>query len=138
MQATARKGWVAYMGVLTFCIVFGELSNLARGAPFTLFTLAGWMVTLVLLVAAWGYALQRPIANERYWRTMFWLLLLVNALMLAKVALASTLALELVLGLMLLLVPAYVAAYRYAFRSPQLWLPETAARRTMPTSWRQP
>ena len=32
MQPTARKGWVAYMGVLTFCIAFGELSNLARGA----------------------------------------------------------------------------------------------------------
>jgi hypothetical protein len=121
MQARARKGWVVYTGVLTFCIVFGELSSLARGAPFTGFTLVNWVVTLVLLLAAWGYALQRAIANERYWRTAFTILLLVNGLMLLKVALASTFALTVVLALMLLLLPAYFAAYRYAFRSPQLW-----------------
>ncbi len=116
-----RKGWAVYSGMLTLAIVLGELSNLGRGAPVTWATLANWVITLVLLIAAWGYALQRPIATERYWRRAFWILIVVNGLMLLRVALASTVALTLVMMLMVLLVPAYLAAYLYAFRSPGLW-----------------
>jgi hypothetical protein len=119
--SVVRKAWVVYAGVLTFAVTVGELSNLAHGVPVTWLTLANWVVTLVLLAAAWGYALQRPIATEQYWRRVFWILLFVNALMLLRVALVSTVALIRVLMLMLLLVPAYVAAYRYAFRSSRLW-----------------
>ena len=115
------KVWTAYAGLLTFAVIAGELSNLVRGEPITWLMLANWVVTLALLTATWGYALRRPIATEQYWRRVFWILLLATALMLLRVALASTVALVLVLGLMLLVVPAYVAAYRYAFRSPQLW-----------------
>jgi len=41
--------------------------------------------------------------------------------MLLRVALVSATALVIVLGFMAVLVPAYVAAYRYAFRSSHLW-----------------
>lgn len=116
-----RKVWTTYAALLTLAVIMGELSNLVRGEPITWLMLANWVVTLVLLTATWGYALRRPIATEQYWRRVFWILLLATALMLLRVALASTVALVLVLALMLLLVPAYVAAYRYAFHSPQLW-----------------
>jgi hypothetical protein len=116
-----RKAWATYAAVLTFAVIAGEFSNLVRGEPITWLMLANWVVTLVLLTATWGYALRRPIATEQYWRRVFWILLLATALMLVRVALASTVALVLVLALMLLLVPAYVAAHRYAFRSSELW-----------------
>jgi drug/metabolite transporter (DMT)-like permease len=53
----------------------------------------------------------------------FWILLFASSLMLLRVAIASATALILVLVFMALLVPAYVAAYLYAYRSPHLWEP---------------
>lgn len=121
MRGSARRGWVAYAAVLTTAVVIGELSNLARGEPVTLLLFADWMVTLVLLTATWGYALQRPIATPSYWRLAFSILVVASALMLAKVALASRAALVASLLLMAFVLPAYFAAWRYSFRSPQLW-----------------
>jgi hypothetical protein len=120
----ARKAWLAYAGILTFAVVVGELSNLARGRAITMLTAANWAVTLALLAATWGYALQRPVATPLYWRRVFWILLFASSLMLLRVALASASALVVVLAFMVLLVPAYVAAYLYAFRSARLWEPE--------------
>jgi hypothetical protein len=87
---------------------------------------ANWVVTLALLTATWGYAMQRAIGNATYWRRVFWILLVATALMLVRVAVASTTALVLVLGFMVMLLPAYVAAFRYGFRSPHLWLLQPA------------
>jgi hypothetical protein len=117
----AKKAWLVYAGLLTVAVLIGELSNLLRGEPLSWLTVANWVVTLALLTATWGYALQRPIGNARYWRRTFWILLAVSALMLLRVALVSATALVIVLGFMAVLVPAYVAAYRYAFRSSHLW-----------------
>jgi len=117
----AKKAWLVYAGLLTVAVLIGELSNFLRGEPLSWLTVANWVVTLALLTATWGYALQRPIGNARYWRRTFWILLAVSALMLLRVALVSATALVIVLGFMAVLVPAYVAAYRYAFRSSNLW-----------------
>jgi hypothetical protein len=117
----AKKAWLVYAGLLTVAVLIGELSNLLRGEPLSWLTVANWVVTLALLTATWGYALQRPIGNARYWRRTFWILLAVSALMLLRVALVSATALVIVLGFMAVLVPAYVAVYRYAFRSSHLW-----------------
>jgi hypothetical protein len=117
----AKKAWLVYAGLLTVAVLIGELSNLLRGEPLSWLTVANWVVTLALLTATWGYALQRPIGNARYWRRTFWILLAVSALMLLRVALVSATALVIVLGFMAVLVPAYVAAHRYAFRSSHLW-----------------
>jgi hypothetical protein len=117
----AKKAWVVYAGLLTVVVLIGELSNFLRGEPLSWLTVANWVVTLALLTATWGYALQRRIGNARYWRRTFWILLAASALMLLRVALVSATALVIVLGFMAVLVPAYVAAYRYAFRSSHLW-----------------
>jgi hypothetical protein len=117
----AKKVWLVYAGLLTVAVLIGELSNFLRGEPLSWLTVANWVVTLALLTATWGYALQRPIGNARYWRRTFWILLAASALMLLRVALVSATALVIVLGFMAVLVPAYVAAYRYAFRSSHLW-----------------
>ena len=117
----AKKAWLVYAGLLTVAVLIGELSNLLRGEPLSWLTVANWVVTLALLTATWGYALQRPIGNARYWRRTFWSLLAASALMLLRVALVSASALVIALGFMAVLVPAYVAAYRYAFRSSHLW-----------------
>ena len=118
--------WIAYAAVLTAAVVIGEFGNVLRGEPVTWLMAANWVVTLALLTATWGYAMQRAIGNATYWRRVFWILLVATALMLVRVAAASTTALVLVLGFMVALLPAYIAAFRYGFRSPHLWLPHTA------------
>lgn len=121
MRSGARRGWVVYAAVLTTAVVIGELSNLSRGEPFTMLLFADWVVTLVLLVATWGYALRRPIATPSYWRIAFAILVLASVLMLVRVALASSAALVASLVLMVFVLPAYFAAWRYSFRSRELW-----------------
>lgn len=115
------KIWVIYAAVLTTAVVIGEVAGVLRGQPFSWQTLVNWIVTLALLTATWGYAMQRPVGNEPYWRRAFWILLAATALMLLRVALASPAALATVAIFMAFLVPAYVAAWRYAYRSSQLW-----------------
>ena len=116
------RAWIAYAALLTAAVVIGEFGNILRGEPVTWLMAANWVVTLALLAATWGYAMQRPIGNAIYWRRVFWILLVASALMLVRVAAASTTALVLVLGFMVVLLPAYVAAFRYGFRSSHLWL----------------
>jgi hypothetical protein len=121
VQGLARKAWVVYAGVLTAAIVLGELRHLGGGEPFSLALFANWMVTLVLLVATWGYVLQRPIATPTYWRTAFWIVAFASVLMLVRVGLRSSAALDRVLTLMAFVLPAWYAAWRYSFRSRHLW-----------------
>jgi hypothetical protein len=118
------RAWIAYAALLTMAVVIGEFANILRGEPVTWLMAANWAVTAALLAATWGYALQRPIGDATYWRHVFWILLVASALMLVRVAVASTTALVLVTGFMVVLLPAYFAAFRYGFRSPHLWHPD--------------
>jgi hypothetical protein len=115
------KAWLLYAAVLTAAVIIGELANFLRGEPLTWQLLVNWIVTLALLTATWGYAMQRQVGNEVYWRRVFWILVVATALMLLRVALASVAALVPVAVYMAILLPAYLAAWRYAYRSPQLW-----------------
>jgi hypothetical protein len=118
------KAWLVYAAVLTAAVVIGEISGFLRGEPLSWQTLLNWIVTLALLTATWGYAMQRPVGNELYWRRAFWILVVATALMMLRVALASPAALVPVAAFMAFLVPAYLAAWRYAYRSEQLWMPD--------------
>jgi len=116
-----KTGWTIYAALLTAFVLVGEVRNFLAGARLDAVTIANWILTLALLVALWGYALQRRIGNARYWRAVFWIVLAATAVMLVPVALGS-LDIIIFTGLLLALVlPAYLAAFRYAFRSPDLW-----------------
>jgi hypothetical protein len=117
----AKAGWVAYAAVLTFGVLAGEAANLSRGGEVTALTLGNWTLSAALLTALWGYALQRRIGSEVYWRTAFWLVLFANSVMLIPVLLGDRAVALFTAALTLLIVPAYVAAYLYAYRSPDLW-----------------
>jgi hypothetical protein len=123
----ARVGWVVYAALLTFGVLAGEAANLSRGSEVTVLTLANWTLSAALLAALWGYALQRRIGNERYWRAVFWLVLFANAIMLVPVLLGDRAVALFTAALTLLIVPAYLAAYLYAYRSPALWLSHAPA-----------
>ena len=123
----AKTGWVAYAAVLTFGVLAGEAANVSRSGQVSALTFANWILSAALLTALWGYALQRRIGSEKYWRAVFWLVLFANALMLVPILLGGG-AVALFSGaLTLLIVPAYLAAFRYAYRSPVLWRPGPAA-----------
>ena len=117
------RAWLVYAALLTAAVVIGEVASFLQGEPFSWQTLLNWIVTVALLTATWGYAMQRPVGNEPYWRRVFWILVAATALMLLRVALASPAALVPVAAFMALLLPAYVAAWRYAYRSAQIWQP---------------
>jgi hypothetical protein len=117
----AKAAWVVYASLLTFSVLAGEAVNLSRGGEVTALTLANWTLSAALLTALWGYALQRRIGTEGYWRVVFWLVLFANAVMLIPVMLGDRAVALFTAALTLLIVPAYVAAYFYAYRSAALW-----------------
>jgi len=116
-----KKAWAAYAAVLTAAVVIGETANLAQGGTLDVRTFANWLVTGVLLVATWGYALQRPIGAQYYWRAACWVVLLATLATMVPAALAGPAALLVVAVLLPLVVPALVAGFLYAYRSPQVW-----------------
>jgi hypothetical protein len=116
-----RKAWAAYAAALTIAVVLGEATNLAQGGTIDVRTFANWVVTGVLLLATWGYALQRPIGAEYYWRGACWVVLGATLVTVIPAALAGGAAVILVAVLLPLLAPAFIASFLYAYRSPQVW-----------------
>lgn len=118
-----RKGWTAYAALLTAAMVMGEAWNVEHGRVDER-TYANWVLTFVLLLATWGYALRRPIGARRYWGPAFWVLLAATAITIIPVAIAGRDGIIVVLLGMPVIAPAFYASYRYAFRSPELWRTE--------------
>jgi len=119
-----RIGWLVYAAALTVFVLIGEARNVVFSHGPNPVTIANWILSAALLVALWGYALQRPIGAAAYWRVVFWIVLAATAIMLVPVALGSPEAIIFTAVLLALVVPAYVAAYRYGHRSPRLWGPQ--------------
>ncbi len=116
-----RIGWLVYAGLLTLAVVAGEWFNILRGGGPDTVTLANWLLSAALLCALWCHALQVRLGNERYWRAVFWILLFANLLMLVPVLMGGGPIALFTAALSLLVIPAYVAAFHYAYRSPTLW-----------------
>jgi len=116
-----KKAWAAYAAALTLAVVIGEVANLTQGGAVDARTFANWVVTGVLLLATWGYALQRPIGAQYYWRGACWVVLGATLVTVIPAILAGGAAVILVAVLLPLLVPAFVASFLYAYRSPQVW-----------------
>jgi hypothetical protein len=118
-----KLAWLAYLALVTLFAIVGETRNVVvHGLPAAA-TIANWLLTIALLTAAWCYALQRPLGTPGYWRAVFWIVFAATLVMLVPVALAGAIAIAYTAVLLLLVAPAYVAAYLYAYRSPQLWNP---------------
>ena len=117
----ARKAWTVYAALLTVAVVIGEVDRLRRGFPFDFRAFANLLLTAVLLAATWGYALGRPIGAHYYWRAACWVVLLATLATLLPAILAGGAAVVTVAILLPLLVPAFVASFLYAYRSPELW-----------------
>lgn len=116
-----KTGWFVYAALLTCAVVVGELFNLRRGGGPDMVTLANWLLSATLLTALWCHALQRQLGTQAYWRVVFWILLFANLLMLVPVLMGGGAIAMFTAGLSLLVVPAYIAAYLYAYRSPAVW-----------------
>jgi hypothetical protein len=116
-----KKAWTAYAAALTGIVVTGEVANLTHGGTVDFRTMANWIVTGVLLLATWGYALQKPIGGQYYWRTACWVVIGATLITVVPAAFAGPEAIIMVLFLLVLVVPAFYASYRYAYRSPDLW-----------------
>jgi hypothetical protein len=120
-RRSLKPGWTIYAALLTAFGLVGEIRNILSGAGIDPVTVANWVLTLVLLTATWGYALQRRFGAAGYWRAAFWIVLFATGVMLIPVALGSLEAMLFTAALLVLVVPAYVAAFRYAYRSHALW-----------------
>jgi hypothetical protein len=115
-----RKGWTAYAAFLTAATILGEAWNVEHG-HIDARTYANWTLTFVLLLATWGYALRRPIGAQRYWGPAFWVILAATTITIIPVAMAGFDGMVVVLLSVPVIVPAFYAAYCYAYRSPELW-----------------
>ena len=119
-----RLGWILYAAALTLAVLIGEVS---RGTRPDLVALASWILTAALLVALWSYALRRRLGHEGYWRAVFWIVAFATVLMLAPVLMSGGEVARYTLALSVPIVPAFIAAYRYAYRSPEIWRPAEAS-----------
>jgi hypothetical protein len=119
--AERKIGWLIYAALLTVFVFIGELRNALTGSVLTAVTLANWTLTATLLTATWCYGLQKPVGAAWYWRAAFWVVLFATLVMLVPVALAGPEAILFTAVLLALVVPAYVAAFLYAHRSPRVW-----------------
>lgn len=117
----AKPTWVVYAALLTFGVLAGEAANISQSGEVSAVTFANWTLSAVLLTALWGYALQRRIGTATYWRAAFWLVLFANVVMLVPVMLTGGEVAAFTAALTVLIVPAYVAAYLYAYRSLAVW-----------------
>jgi hypothetical protein len=115
-----RKGWTAYAAFLTLASIMGEVWNVAHDRVDAR-TYANWILTFVLLLATWGYALRYPIGSRRYWGPAFWVILAATAITIIPVAIAGIDGMVVVMLSLLVIAPAFYAAFRYAYRSPELW-----------------
>ena len=122
-----KPGWLVYAVLLTLGVIGGETLNIWRGGPPDWLTYANWALSLALLVALWAYALQRPLGTAGYWRAVFWIVLFANIVMLVPVLFEGGLIAIVTGALSLLVVPAYVAAWKYAYRSARVWESESGA-----------
>lgn len=118
-----RKAWALYAALLTAAVMIGEVANLVQGGTLDVRTFANWIVTGVLLLATWGYALQRRIGAQHYWQGACWVVLLASLVTVIPAVLAGGAALLMVAVLLPLVVPAFVASFLYAYRSPEVWSP---------------
>ena len=119
MPTTRRRlAWLAYAAALTLAVAVGEV---ARGTRPDLVALASWILTAALLAALWSYALRRRLGHEGYWRAVFWIVSLATVLMLVPVLTRGGELARYTLALTVPIVPAFVAAYLYAYRSPEIW-----------------
>ena len=118
-----KVGWLVYAAALTVFVVIGEARNVVASPRIDAVVLADWVLSLVLLVALWGYALQRPIGSPGYWRVVFWIVLAATVIMLVPVAVGPLEAIVFTAVLIAIVAPAYLAAYLYGHRSARLWNP---------------
>jgi hypothetical protein len=115
-----RVAWLVYSVFLTLGVILGEAVNMRSQAPSAV-TLANWVLSITLLTALWAYSLRRPLGTAKYWRVVFWIVLFANVIMLVPVILAGPEIAMVAGGLTLVIIPAYYAAFRYAYRSQDLW-----------------
>ena len=115
-----RVAWLVYSVFLTLGVILGEAVNMRSQAPSAV-TLANWILSITLLTALWAYSLRRPLGTANYWRVVFWIVLFANVIMLVPVILAGPEIAMVAGGLTLVIIPAYYAAFRYAYRSQDLW-----------------
>jgi multisubunit Na+/H+ antiporter MnhE subunit len=103
-------------------VLIGEVS---RGTRPDLVAFASWILTAALLAALWSYALRRRLGHPGYWRAVFWIVAFATVLMLVPVMLSGGALARYTLALTVPILPAFVAAYLYAYRSPEIWRVKT-------------
>jgi hypothetical protein len=126
--AISRRGWKAYFWVVAASAA-SSLLFLATLGSFQILDALDFVCIAIGLTGVFGYAHRRALAVEPLWK--LWLPLQITwdaliELVLAPLGLAHVLgpeapsALETALGY-LFLAPYYIALYRYAFRSAEVW-----------------
>ena len=66
-----------------------RMNDVILGAGIDFVTIADWVLSLVMLTATWGYALQRRFGAVAYWKSAFWIELFATAVMLIPVLLGT-------------------------------------------------
>ena len=119
--ATSRGGWKAYalfLGVLT--LVNYGYCGATDYQPVLVVDVA---LTVLGLSGVFGFAYRRPLLNRRFWVAWAVVMPLWDLLVNLRLYPANPPDAAAALSSMTLLLPAYVALWRYAHGSPDIWEP---------------
>jgi hypothetical protein len=124
--------WKIYFGLLALLNIGGWVTLLILG-PDTPYPWADYILTgvnSVQVVGLFGFAFKRPILALRFWRVVFPIFLLNLAATIIMIGIRFSLARDGQISsaialaspiVLLIYLPAVIANYRYAFRSPDIW-----------------
>lgn len=112
------KLWAGYFLLLCVTSVLGLLVGLH-----SLISLVNSILTGISLVGLWGYLSQKRIGSRLIWATMF-LIQAVGAIAVLLRPFFSDLPIVFGAVIFAFTFPLLLALFRYAFRSPSIWLSE--------------
>jgi len=128
LRGRTRRGWKIYCAVVGLWLVIVYAVVAPR---FRLIYVADVSITLPSYLGVWGYAFETKIGWRPLWGFLSFVFPTWDVLfnfVLSPESLSEVGVFPVLIALVLL-VPAYVAIWRYAFRSPEIWRGRSTADR---------
>jgi hypothetical protein len=125
-----RRGWRIYFWIMAALLAVFVVVGFIKPGSEPLLDVVDYLVSAFTLVGLFGYAYSRRIWSQGAWRVALPIVVIwefVNtARGLTKGDLGNVVEAAIYVALIFaIVVPAYVALYRYGYRSPELWTPAT-------------
>lgn len=117
-----KKLWLAYAIFFIIVCVSGTIDTHTHGQPVTTLEIIEAVSELFMCVGVTLYALQKRLLSATAWKFVLWVIIAYSAVLAAYNTSKDGPSFLVALAIFTVpVIPAYVAMYRYAYMSPQVW-----------------